>query len=49
MSVPTTASVAEGDDTVEVCATLSDVPAGGTAFVVTVMLTSSDGMKLMIR
>ena len=43
-SVPATASVAEGDGTVEVCATLTDVPAEGTAIVVTVMLTSSDGM-----
>ena len=41
--MPDTASVAEESGPVQVCATLSDVPAGG-AVAIYIMLTTSDGM-----
>ena len=40
--MPDTASVAEENGSVQVCATLSDVPAGGTV-AVDIMLATSDG------
>ena len=43
LSMPDTASVAEESGSVQVCATLSDVPAGGTVAIY-IMLATSDGM-----
>ena len=43
LSVPDTASVAEESGPVQVCATLSDVPAGGTVAIYT-MLATRDGI-----
>ena len=44
LSVPDAASVAEESGSVQVCATLSDVPAGGTVAIHTIVMTTSDGM-----
>ena len=43
LSVPDTASVAEESGSVQVCATLSDVPAGGNV-AIDIVLATSDGM-----
>ena len=43
LSVPATASVAEESGPVQVCATLSDVPAGGYV-AIEIMLATSDGI-----
>ena len=42
LSVPDTAMVAEESGSVQVCATLSDLPAGG-AVAINIMLNTSDG------
>ena len=42
LSVPDVASVAEESGSVQVCATLSDLPAGGTV-AIDVMLATTDG------
>ena len=47
LSVPDTASVAEESGSVQVCATLSDIPAGGTIAII-IMLTTSDGMIVVL-
>ena len=47
LSVPDTASVAEESESVQVCATLSDVPAGGTV-AINIMLATSDGTIVMV-
>ena len=43
LSVPDTASVAEESGSVQVCATLSDVPARGTTVAINMTLATSDG------
>ena len=44
LSVPDTASVIEESGSVQVCATLSDVPAGGTV-AINIVLATSNGMN----
>ena len=45
--MPDTASVAEESGSVQVCATLSDVPAGGTV-AIDIMLVTSDGKIVVL-
>ena len=45
LSVPDTASVAEESGSVQVCATLSDVPTGGYV-AINIMLATSDGIYI---
>ena len=49
LSVPDRASVAKGSGLVQVCATLSDVPAGGYAVAIDIMLATSDGMIVVFN
>ena len=44
--MPDTASVAEESGSVQVCATLSNVPAGGTV-AINIVLATSDGMSVV--
>ena len=45
--MPETASVAEESGSVQVCATLSDVPAGG-AVAINIMLATNDGKIVVL-
>ena len=47
LSVPDTASVAEESGSVQVCATLSDVPAGGNVDIY-IMLATTDGIIIIV-
>ena len=46
--MPITASVAEGDGTVEVCATLSDVATGGYSTINIMLATLDFGMHYLV-